>query len=66
MKNEKLVITISCFSLIGTIMIGCFIGDYFFRTKLLDDALLHTVIGGVLGFLGSHISPTKRNNDKTE
>ena len=44
-------------------MIGCFIGDYFFDTKLLDDALLHTVIGGVLGFLGSHIMPTKKDKE---
>ena len=52
--TEKRIILLGCFGLLGITLIGCFVGDYFFKTKLLDDALLHTIIAGVLGFLAAH------------
>ena len=51
---EKRIILLGCFGLLGIVIVGCFVGDYCFGTKLLDDALLHTIIAGVLGFLAAH------------
>ena len=54
MNPEKKITIYGCFTLLGLIIIGCFVGDLFFSTKYLDDALLHTLIAGILGFLAAH------------
>ena len=54
MNQEKKIIICGCFGLLGITIVGCFLGDFFFGTKFLDDALLHTIFAGVLGFLAAH------------
>ena len=66
MNKEELIILYGCFSLLGIMMLGCFVGDYFFNTKLLDDALLHTILGGLFGFLGAHVSSARKNKTEQE
>ena len=54
LNPEKKLVLIGAFGLLALTIGGCFIGDFFFATKLMDDAVLHTVLGGLLGFLASH------------
>ena len=54
MNPEKKLVLVGGFGLLGLVIVGCFIGDFFFATKLMDDAVLHTILGGLLGFLASH------------
>ena len=54
MNPEKKIILLGCFGLLAVTIAGCFVGDFFFNTKFLDDALLHTIFAGILGFLAAH------------
>ena len=54
MNPEKKIILLGCFGLLTTTLILCFTGDLFFGTHFLNDALLHTIFAGILGFLAAH------------
>ena len=56
MKTERKILMIGVLIIVGLILLGLFISDWYFDRKLLTETLVGILIGTPLGWIGAYVA----------
>ena len=66
MQTERKILMIGVLIIVGIILSGIFISDWFFNQELLTETLVGILIGTPLGWIGAYVAfytVDSKNND---
>ena len=56
MQTERKILMIGVLIIVGLILLGLFISDWYFDRKLLTETLVGILIGTPLGWIGAYVA----------
>ena len=65
MASERKILMVGVLFIVGLIIVGLFVSDWFFNHALLTETLVGILIGAPLGWIGAYVAfYTVDSNDK--